>query len=228
MKNDNAMRAVVGRNIRNLRAKANVTSDDLRLEIRNYGYRWSPSRIAELERGEKPVHPTDLVVFSLALTNLSGRAVTVDDLLSTPERIDLSDDLDMDGQKFRDVLASRYDVKELRELRKTMTPGTQITARAFEDYLRRPRKRPETNAIMEVAEQLSQAAPPLSLADERARKRLNLEFPEYVRLVLSTWGHTLADEAERQVPPGASAQKRGHITRTLTAQLEDALHRGDD
>ena len=228
MKNDNVMRAVVGRNIRNLRANANVTSDDLRLEMRNYGFKWSPSRIAEIERGEKPVHPVYLVAFSLALTNLSGRAVTVDDLLSTPGRISLSDDLDMDGQQFRDVLASRYDVNELWALRKTMTTGTQTTAQALEDYLRRPHERPDTSGIMEIAELLAQAPPTLSLADERARKRLNLELPEYVELVLSQWGHTLSDEVERQAPPGATAQKRGHITRTLTAQLEDALHRGDD
>ena len=63
-------------------------------------------------------------------------------------------------------------------------------------------------------------------AEERAAKSLDVELYEVAAASAYLWGKTLSDERDARAGEGASAQKRGRITRQLMDELRTALDGG--
>lgn len=63
--------------------------------------------------------------------------------------------------------------------------------------------------------------------DERAADRLGIGLDEFRGVCIRRWGHVLTAEVDQRAEPGATAQKRGHITRALVDELREGLDRGD-
>lgn len=204
--------------MRVLRRQAGLSADALGLALRAYSLRrWDAAQIGQLERGEKTVVPGDLVALSLAMTEICGRAITVDDLFATDADIRLSETHALNPEVFRKVLASSYDYAHLNAIHQRMDRlNIQLTTS------QQPIMKLGPDGIRQANEAL------WTLQDKRAQSRLGLTGPEFLAACLAAWGHLLSVEVEQRAPANASPQKKGRITRELVKELEAELQRGDD
>lgn len=61
-----------------------------------------------------------------------------------------------------------------------------------------------------------------TLAEERAAKKLGVSPATVAGKARRLWGHTVDDEATKRAGEGASPQARGHVTRQLIKELQEA------
>lgn len=211
---------VVGANVRDLRREFGLTLSDLSVQLREYGINWSTGRLSDIEVGRGTVSVHVLLSLALALTEANGRVVVPPrGLLDTDDAVVISDELTLQPESFARLVDGKLaevtvgdavgGVEEFRELLKSMKgkaePG--LTRGQMKDGLKS-----------------------FALADERAAKKLELTKQEMVGASYRRWGRLMSQEVDARAPEGATAQKRGHITRELIAELEQHMDsdRGDN
>jgi hypothetical protein len=176
--------------------------------MRKRGYRWTTSRVAELERGKVAPVLSTVVVLSDALSELAETDVpSVAWLISTPGLIEISPGVIARGPNF---VASLFAKERLHtnESRKRIDELLAL-ADAGEDaakWLRGPQW---------SRERVRDVIVNTSLADERAARKLKLSLVELATLADGLWNHALSWEREWRWPDEANAQTGGRITREL-------------
>jgi hypothetical protein len=75
----------------------------------------------------------------------------------------------------------------------------------------------------DVLEQLYDSGYSPSLAEQRAGKKLDITPSAVAAWSLDLYGRSLDEESERRAGIGASAQKRGRMTREIIAEIANAL-----
>ncbi|QDQ98114.1 helix-turn-helix domain-containing protein [Tomitella fengzijianii] len=219
---------VVGRNAQAIRMRADAGTEAVAQVAREYGLRWSDSRVSALEKGK--VSPTLPTLFALAqaLGDVTGERISIADLVEHDGWVRLNADLDVRGAAIVSALRGepldlasgdvRGGVEELQDVAAKGIERAALDGRLPESV---PRLFGHSRTVIR---QLAQAS---GVAEERAAKSLGLNPASLAALSYHLWGRTLSEERDRRVGEGANAQHKGQVTRELRAELKAALD-GDD
>lgn len=217
-----SVREVVGENARRLRDSAGASQDDVATAARDVGLRWSRSRVAALERGDKSVDVAELVLLAQVLGKVSGEPVGVADLIAGEGSVVLSPMVTVHQSSLVRWLAGEPvrvlvgDVPgELEELLGALARMPEALERTF-------RLAGEDTAMgaLRAAERGA------GEAEERAGRTLGVSRADVAGLSAGLWGHAMTTERDSRVgdaPPGSRAQLRGRVTRQLVAELRGRL-----
>lgn len=215
------MRAIVGRNVRNLRDQAGMTAEDVSKKLRHMGVKWTPSRISELERGLKAVSLTELVALSFALGSESA-PIRLSDLFHGDENIELSSTVSTTSKHMRDVLSGS-------PVSQNLSVYPELKEQAQEAMLRLPGKFSEfTEEFIRYGgpndwELLERIFEEVGLAESKAAKSLGISQAALLGSAAALWGKSLTREREERAGSSAATQDKGHVTRQLMAELREHL-----
>lgn len=216
------MRAVIGRNVQQLRKAQGMTAEELGRRARKRGLNWATSRVSDLENGRKPVSLAEMLVLAQVLND--GPRVTLADLLAGADSVEVTDTFHIPGDDLHRALSggqvniypngkNRHDARERHFAR------LEHVNQAF-DYLG-----------LDDWELLERAAvATIGAAEDKAAK--SLDVPRLVVEVAaqSLWGQSLTERRDSLVSADSTPQARGHVTRSLIAELGKYIkdRHGDD
>lgn len=205
MTNAKSLSEVVGKNSRAIRVAGRVTLESLAAEARGVGLKWSTARVVDLERGKlSPTLPM-LLALAYALGRATGEPVRLADLVRHGGPVEINDKLTTTGDSLEAVLAGEPVLLWSR----TQSAVTE----AVKSY---------PDSVQTVQEAYVWES--YGLGDERAARKLGLNKESMVQVSAALWGRNLSDERDERAGPGASAQKRGQVTRALLEELRSVVH----
>lgn len=213
---------VLGDNARKIRRHHGLTLDEVVQQLRVLGLNWSTGRIGVIEAGRGTAGVQVVFCMSLALTNAIWERSKVDrtqevkpqDLLTSDTPVAVTPTYVLSAEGFA-KLASGEGVSAF-DMAGDLTKATgQLDDIAqIEGYGDR-----YGFTVKEMADGLQR----MTLADERAATKLGLTSVQFVGESLALWGHLMSQEVDARAPEDATAQKRGHETRKLLAELREHL-----
>lgn len=192
---------VVGHNLRQRRVDHTLTLDQIARGLRMYsGELWSSGRVSRFEHGDGPVTVDTLILLAVTLTDLTGNGVTPADLLEADGTVTIG--------------------RASEATTESDAGGITVEGALVKQYLLGQKVGLHHPFQMELVE--------LPLADKRAATKLGIDEQRFREISRELWGHLMSEEVEAQAPPGATAQKKGRITRNLRADMQKALDHGND
>lgn len=215
----NSLAVVIGQNARNLRLDSGVTLDAVASAARDYGLKWSTARVVEFEKGRLPVSAAMLIVIAHILGSVTGRALSLGDLVVTDDWVELTPNFSLSGSATlrafngEPIGWSLADVKSVKETASAMVTSLEDFVDDVERFL------PAGTTFGDLREIHRP-----TLAEKRAADRLGI--PAYVvswwaeRL----WSHSIDDESAQRAGGDASAQRRGAVTRELVREIGRQIH----
>lgn len=209
---------VVGTNLREVRQASGLTLAQLSKAARDYGLPWSTGRVGDIEAGRGAVTVQMIVGLALVLTDLSGQAVTPADLLRSDDPVELGDGFVLTGHAFHEVFTGVKTALNISDVVGAVDEAAELVHRGVAAH--------QDLDKGVTAGQVRQALRDRSLADERAAQKLGMSADEFLAACLSLWGRMMSVEVEARVDEGASAQKKGRVTRVLLDELR-AVTSGD-
>lgn len=187
----------VGQSLRRLRQEAHVTQDEVAHAMNRWGHAWTRSSVAALENGNRDLSAGELLVLPTVISWATGRGVNLRDLLVGDGTYILmvSDRIGMSPWAITDLLDPTVDAQG----------GDWMKADADEGV---PRE-----------------------AEQKAARKLNVSLGWVLSESERIWGRTLTEERDTRVrdrvddntSPRSLQAMRGHVTRELTAELDDVL-----
>jgi len=217
------IREVVGENVRRIREAAGARQDDVATAARVLGLRWTRSKIAALERGEKSLDLAEVVLLAEAMGEIAGQPVGVADLLAGDGAVRLSQSLVIHREALRRFLGG----DSVRVLLTDIPGGADAMARAIPRVPERIQRMKLLAGPDMRAEDLRHAATVAGEAEERVGRTLGVSKMDVAYLAVGLWGRTLAEERDRRVgddvPLASRSAKRGRVTRRLVEDLRVRL-----
>lgn len=216
---------VVGWNAKRLRG--DVAGDRLASAAKKRGLKWGTGRIADLEAGRVSPTLSTLVSLALALGDVRGEPIKLQELVYWDGFVSVSGDLMLTGEALARYVASNWPVQVvLRD-----TPGGRQKLNKLMDYLDKDNM--DERHLADINPRLTKVSKTKRAnvfegsgeAEERAAKSLDVGVYELAAASAYLWGKTLSDERDARAGDGASAQKRGRITRQLIDELRVVLRR---
>lgn len=203
---------VVGQNFRAAREEFDLTLSSVSVALQAYGVSWTAGRLANMEAAKFVPNVQHVLLLSSAMTAATGYQVRPCDLLESDGPVAISDSVTLTSEAYADLVSGDLDSLTVGHL----VDGEQRVREAFE------------NAMKGVGPGVSggnfdAARLRYSLADSRAAKKLNLGRNEFIGASLRRWGRLLSEETEMRAPEGATAQKKGRITRELIEELRERM-----
>ena len=200
---------VVGGNARRLRGKA--TTDAVAQAARRYGLTWDSSRVSFLERGKvSPTVPT-LIAVTLALADVTGTPVTLDDLTASNGPIVLTDVVTVTAGELRRLLRGE----------RVAIPGLSRAEPVTAVYNMRHGWPARLNTVK--MGDMRKMAHDYGLAEERLARDLRVDQLRLCAEMAALWGRSYSVERDARAGAGASAQKRGRVSRELKAELRAVI-----
>lgn len=116
---EKTIRAVIGDNVRRIRAEQQLTAEELARELRVYGLKWNNTRISELENGHKAVGIAELILLSHTFD------VTTADLLVGSGDVALTDTAAISAAHLRQAFSGQQ--VGLSKIKRHDTPSKRTT-----------------------------------------------------------------------------------------------------
>lgn len=222
-----ALPHVIGLNVEKIRG-AN-TRDNVADHGRTYGAPWSGGSIRAIERGEFKATVETLALLALALTDLrgdDGPGVTIADLLETDQKIQLTESAQTTPANLQDWLAgggvdALVDPSDM--VRGMMRPFLSEMEELAD--LNHPKEFDSMRGVKKV-----QSFGPATSTERRLAKRIGIHPHEFRAWSLHLWGEMFEDHRDEIAGPGATAQKKGNVSKPLLDEIQAAMraNRGDD
>lgn len=228
MTNPTPIRAVVGRNVRKHRERQAITAEELARRARAYGLNWSTSRVSDLENGRKAVSLAEMLVLAQALS-LRALDVSLADLLAGADSVEITETFHITGQDLhRALTGGPVHLCPYGKDRRDARERNMARLNAANDRLQEAHEYLKLRDDWELTERAAEAA--TGAAENKAAKSLNVPRLVVEFAALDLWGRSLTEQRDAQVQPGSTAQARGHVTRTLVAELGRHIRKlhGDD
>jgi transcriptional regulator with XRE-family HTH domain len=201
-----ALGTVVGENLRRLREQSRLTQHETARLLQRYGLRWSRSKIAAIESGERPnIGLVDVLILAMAFN------IGLADLFEGNGDVILAGQIALPRHLIRELLLGKH----VREQPETWDPDARR-----ENLIRLE----QTLAAFDTTSHAGAVE-----ADQALASRLHVPVRVITGIALSLWDRTLTDERDTRVAdlgdldPGERQAHRGHITRELSQQIETAL-----
>lgn len=200
---------MVGENLRRLREQRRLTQHEAARLLQGYGLRWSRSKIAAIEAGDRPnVSLEDVLLAAFAFD------VPVAELFDGEGDVVLSARIPplsrrSVGYMLRGIVPPLF--RHHRSAEEIMDEEDRLAGRRDVD------DEPRVKLIGGTE------------ADQALARRIDVPLKLVTMVAISLWGSTLTDERDRRVAelgeldPGERQARRGHITRELSLIIEDEL-----
>ncbi|MFK3672111.1 helix-turn-helix domain-containing protein [Leifsonia aquatica] len=205
-----------GAGLRRIRLENSLTLDRVASASSTFGLKWSTARVVEFENGRIPITLPTLMRLGTALTALTGRGVSLADLLGWDHWLELPG-----------------------------SPGGLIHAEAFRQaFSGGPvdlRQGDELEWASDAAIAPSQVLPGVpegitthqlrfgheyaGLADERAARALGVSLDVFLSYALPVLGTSLTEYRDSRLRRDANAQERGQLTRRATKVVREFAER---
>ncbi len=190
------------------------------LAAKRHGLPWTSGRVSAFERGDVSDTISTFYVAAAALGDVTGRPVTLVELLAGKGRVSLNDQISVDLAKLRAALSGdAVTVVPVRPPRGaesglTIWPiGASAAGTPWADLDRKLHWR----VLNDFRE-----------ADTRICKSIGVEPNLGAAAMALRWKHTFSAERDRRAQPRDNAQRRGQISRQLKAELQKVLSDGND
>lgn len=217
--------AVIGRNLAELRQSHGLSQDDVAGAARLFGLRWNSARISRMERGDGAVTVETLLSLCVVMSEATDSPVGMPDLLATTDAIQISPDATVPARNVSMIVSTDPDYWAPED--EPSPPEAPMSASRPSDiqaiwaaYERIVSPGPMNLATLNPIVNARRA---WSLTDERNARKLGLSDEDFLVWCFRLWGQLMSAETEARAPEGATAQKRGRITRELLAELQDAM-----
>lgn len=198
-----ALQEVLCRNLRRLREARDWSQDRLAAEALAAGLRWTRSTVADLEARRRDLSVEELVL----LPAIFGEPVEIYDLLKSEGSFRVGV-FDMDAGDVGRLLRG-YDSTPPDDF--PLTFGRPIAVALPEEAI---------SPLLRAGD-LARRQP-----ERKVAKALNEDPVEVTLTALSLWGHGVLEERERRLGEAQSegdlARLRGHITRALIKEIDEA------
>lgn len=224
MTEDPTFAQVIAENVRRLRGEH--TMDAVASEARHLGVKWASGNIATIEKGK--VRPTlqNLLILTYALGRVNRRQIRPTELLLTEQDIDpgfptlrtTAHDLTHWWNTGDDAL--HLTQKAAAEFHRSITENlAEKLAQAGEQFDRMPA---DLQAGWDEVERR------ITTGDERIARSAGIA-PRMFRLWSEhLWGRGFEDERDERAGEGASAQKKGRISRGMKAEIREKIDGAPD
>lgn len=225
---EQTIREVVGENVRRIREEAGARQDDVAAAARGEGLRWTRSKIAALERGEKALDLAEAVLLAEAMGKVAGRPVAVADLLAGDGAVRLSSALVLHRESLRRFLGGvpvRVLVRDIPGGPDRMRVAMAKMPAMLERAARMIGSGPSVDLVIHAEDHAGDA-------EGRVGRTLGVSKMDVAYLAVGLWGRTLAEERDHRVsddvPLTSRSAKRGRVTRQLVEELRTRLLEVDD
>ena len=200
---------VVGINAKRLRGRR--PADDVAQAARRYGLSWNTSSVSAFERGKaSPTVPT-LVALALALADVTGTPVTLDDLTASDGPIVLTDVVTVTAGELRRLLRGE----------RVAVPGLSRAEPVTAVYNMRHGWPARLNTVK--MGDMRKMGHDYGLAEERLARDLKVDRLRLCAEMAALWGRAYHVERDERAGADASRQKRGAVSRQLKAELRAVL-----
>lgn len=211
-----------GRGLRKIRLENQLTLDKVASTATVFGLKWSTARVVEFEKGRIPITLPTLMRLGTTLTALTGRPVTLSELLDWDHWLELPGEGVIHSQAFRQAFSGGgVDLRQGDEL-ENERDDTIDASTVMADV-------PPGITVR----QLKYMHEYSGLADERAARKLGMSHDEFLAFAYAVLGTSLAERThgiryEDGATVSDSPQRRGHTTRKLSGQIEQFARRYKD
>lgn len=209
--------SVVGENVKRLRDEAAITQEQLAHRMRLAG--WNGATVAAIETGKRSVSLGEALLLTSALEPAS-----LSDLLSAPasDRVDV-EGVALSGRQLR-RLVDGDPPANLLSTEPKKTGGHELDAGLLYEYA----VTAEGLGVRETGptDLARMALDALGDVENRAARSLGVSPFEVVAASYAVWGRTISEERDRRLLKSTGEQRRGqrgHVTRTLLAELGEVL-----
>lgn len=198
-----------------------LTLDQFATAARRYGMTWDPSAIRKLETGKTPTSMNNLIVITKVIEDLTGQSTSLPDLFPGKSELEINAAVTIRSEELRKALSGQQFEVMVDESGLGSHVEHTLTRTLF-DAVR--------NAFISLSSDLENAAVEKhgsvmsehipTLAEKRAAKKTGLTARGVAAFCLLRYGMFLDDEAARRAGDGASAQKKGRMTRDIIAEID--------
>jgi transcriptional regulator with XRE-family HTH domain len=234
-----SLAAVLGANCKRIRTDAGVTQDELARHARDFGLRWTASKVRDFEVGRTAPTFATVLALSAALDRAAAPVVGMStqnllkpkrreprvrlaDLVTFDGFITVTDEFDPRGQRVADYCAGAS----------WALPGSDVAHTATLDKFK---KLMETHPVIDGQVEKGMRVVDLQrmrrasgLAEDRLASRLGISRDRLAAVSFRLWKKPFSQERDRIAGSDANRQKRGQVTRTLRAKLEKELANGNN
>ncbi|MDV7176012.1 XRE family transcriptional regulator [Gordonia amicalis] len=220
----NDLAVLVGQNARRLRLEASLTLDQVARAARARGLRWTESRVADFESGRVSANLGTLIAACMALSDASGKNVTLPDFVSGlvgGGSVHVNDGLVLTTQDVHRIVQGLSPV-EHRTARQSHDDESRMITSPLEEAI--------ANFYRDQAPIGRVRAVRLASGAAEARTARDLEISPMSLAVLSAalWRRSFSGERDKRAGANANAQQRGRISRILKAELREAIKKARD
>lgn len=211
------VRKTIGKNVRRIRMHHGVVADQLAGQMQSLGFKWTASRVSEVERGQKPVSIEEMICLAYSLGVATGSGIRLADLWEGDFSVEISEQIYWKSGHIAELFKGRPVYGQQRSV---LLPDIYGDGTAFGGL------KPGLHVDLDIADRERMI---FGVAEKRAQKKFGLTEDELRDACAKLWGRSLSTERDRR-SHGGSAQKKGHITRELMQELESYLesHHGND
>lgn len=211
---------VLGKNVKALREQEGLTLDQVAIQSRTYGVKWTAQRIKGMESGKAAVTMPTVLTLAWAFSALANYEVRIADLLRTSGEVEINDGFTVTGIALRQAIDGTKAERRPRNI-----PDRAFdTKGGYSRSLRLPPAEETGSGDALIDEGLAAFT---GLADQRTAQRLGVPVSRLAGMSYRKWGKVFSKEVEARAGADASPQRKGHVTRALEAELREELH-GDD
>lgn len=207
----------IGANARAHRKRHGVTLDDVAKVARSYGLRWTSSRTGDFESGRVSSTIGTVVAACMAYSEATGDPLTVDAVLSTEHRLDLTSELRLTADRLKEILSGGNPTPLAGD---TKSPDAihEVFAGSVNAFREAAAKFPDVDmrTLKSVEEHSGLATSRLAADLETSVQMINAASA-------SLWNRSVEDERDSRAGEHATPQRRGHIMRTLKSELKQAI-----
>jgi hypothetical protein len=208
---------VAGRNAKQIRGKA--TLEQMAKAARHYGLPWTIGRVGSFESGQVSPRLDTLIAVCAALHAVTGRpeGVALTDLFEGAGQVAVSDQLTMNRTKLCKVLSGEpvkiAAAKRERERMENIGAAAEADYRSWQPVLR---KKDDLRLRLRVLADFADS-------DRALARSLKITEGHAAAAMAYCWGRTFVAERNRRAGADANAQRRGHVSRELKAELKEVL-----
>ena len=239
---ERSLAVAVGEGVRTLREARCLRQEDIARAARRLGFRWTRTAVANLEAGRRRLSAAeflilaDMVNFAASLTLPEGRrgdVVELADLIPGEGWISLTDESRVQARALRmflqgqlhQVKTTDLDVPMLRKLHTQSQRALTALHRALTEGQAVRQATWEEATDKDVAKAMHDM---IGEAEHKAARRLGVPTFAVALEARRRWGRSLSAERDRRVAAEAAEDTelralqalRGHVSRTLLAELQ--------
>jgi transcriptional regulator with XRE-family HTH domain len=225
---------VLGVNCKRIRRDADVTQDELAKAARQFGLKWTASKVRDFESGRSAPTFATVLALTAALNSVVARtrvmarttqqsneiavqldAVRLADLVSFDGEVNVTEDFEPTGEQLADFCGGG-----------TWKPSTLVLEDTWDSLADRFWAQ-STESGIDWTGPVVDWPKVLGLTEERLAAGLGISTDQLCDVALQLWNTTFSAQRDRLAGPNANPQRKGQVTRRLKAELQKAIANGD-